>query len=62
MTVTQVEDVIDGYTGNARRALRYNLITKQLLDDAKQPGFSTDSWAPPAELVAVDGSVRRLRG
>ena len=30
------------------------MITKRLVDEAKKPGFSVDSWAPLAELVAVD--------
>lgn len=54
MTVTQVEDILDDHTGHARRVLEYSLVTKRLVDEAKQPGFTIDSWAPLAELVAVD--------
>ena len=38
--------------------LEYGLITKRLVDAAKQPGFSVDSWAPLAELIAPTTFVR----
>lgn len=34
--------------------LEYGLITKRIVDSSKQPGFSARSWAPLAELVAVE--------
>ena len=34
--------------------LEYGLVTKRLVDEAKKPGFSVESWAPLAELVATD--------
>jgi hypothetical protein len=37
-----------------RRVLQYSGLFKPLVDRAKQPGFSVASWAPLAELVAVD--------
>lgn len=55
MTVSRdVGDVIDGYTGHARTVLEYSVVTKRLVDEAKKPGFTVDSWAPLAELVAID--------
>jgi hypothetical protein len=50
----EVSDVIGNYTGNARKVLEYSLIMKRLMDEAKQPGFTEESWAPLAALVAVD--------
>jgi hypothetical protein len=52
--VTDVGDVIDDYAGRSRTVLEYSMITKRLVDEAKKPGFSVDSWPPLAELVAVD--------
>lgn len=54
MKLWEVRDVISEYTGNARAALEYTLLVKKLLGDAKSPGFSVESWAPLAELVAID--------
>ncbi|BBY13564.1 hypothetical protein [Mycobacterium marseillense] len=50
----RVEDVIGSYNGRARTVLQYSTVTKRLVDEAKKPGFSADSWKPLAELVAVD--------
>lgn len=54
MMLKAVGDVIDDYTGRSRTVLEYCRTTKRLLDEAKNPGFSVESWAPLAELVAVD--------
>ncbi|TDC88537.1 hypothetical protein [Actinomadura sp. 7K507] len=54
MVLREISDVIDDYTGNSRAALEYGLTTKRIVDRAKQPGFSAESWAPLAALVAVD--------
>lgn len=51
--MSKVEDVIDGYTGRSRTVLDYSMVTKRLVGEAKQPGFSVDSWGPLAELVDV---------
>lgn len=60
MTVPhKVEDVIGSHTGRARTVLQYCDTTKRLVDAAKKPGFSVDSWAPLAELVAV-GAFERV--
>ncbi|MCT7662091.1 hypothetical protein [Mycobacterium deserti] len=45
-------------TGRSRTVLKYSQITKRLVDNAKQPGFSVESWMPLAELIAVDEFVR----
>jgi len=65
MTLREVSEVIDGYSGLSHRVLEYSLIMKRLVDGAKQPGVSAASWAPLADLVAVDkfdatGKIRHL--
>ena len=50
----EVSEIIGDYSGLARTVLDYSLIMKRLVDEAKRPGFSVESWAPLAELVAVD--------
>ena len=54
MTLSDVRDVIDSYTGRARTVLEYSIVVKRLVDEAKRPGFTVDSWAPLGELVAVE--------
>ncbi len=56
--MTTLDDVLATATGRRRAVLEYSRITKNLVDAAKQPGFSTDSWAPLAELIEVDEFVR----
>lgn len=51
-------DVLATATGRSRVVLEYSQITKRLVDSAKQPGFTVESWAPLAELIAVDEFVR----
>ncbi len=53
MAKPNVEDIADDYSGHSRTVLDYCMTTKRLVDQAKQPGFSADSWAPLAELVAT---------
>jgi hypothetical protein len=53
-----VSEVIGSHTGLSHKVLEYSLIIKRLVDSAKQPGFSVQSWAPLAELVAVDDFER----
>ena len=50
----EVSEVLKDYAGLSRKVLEYSLIMKRLVDSAKRPGFSVQSWAPLAELVAVD--------
>lgn len=49
-----VADVVGGYDGLARRVLDYSLLMKAKVDEAKRPGFTVDSWAPLADMIAVD--------
>jgi hypothetical protein len=50
----EIADVADDYSGRPRLVLEYALTTKRLVDAAKVPGFTTEGWAPLAELVDVD--------
>lgn len=43
-----------GDHGHCRVVMEYRTRMKRLVDEAKQPGFTVASWAPLAELVAVD--------
>jgi hypothetical protein len=54
MVLQDISDVAGKYTGLSRKVLDYSLLMKSLVDRAKQPGFSEQSWAPLAELVATD--------
>jgi hypothetical protein len=42
----------------SRVVLDYSVTMKRLVDEAKSPGFSVDSWGPLAAYVAVDDFVR----
>jgi hypothetical protein len=53
-----VKDIIGDYSGLARTVLDYSLIMKRMVDEAKQPGFSVESWAPLAAMVDVDNFER----
>lgn len=53
-----IADVLATATGRSRTVLEYSQITKRLVDSAKQPGFTVESWAPLTELIAVDEFVR----
>ena len=44
----KVDDVANDYAGVSRAVLQYCMTTKSLVDAAKRPGFSQDSWAPLA--------------
>lgn len=54
----KVDDVAGDYAGISRAVLQYCMTTKSLVDAAKRPGFSQDSWAPLAMLVDSDAFVR----
>jgi hypothetical protein len=58
MVLKKVSDVVGSQTGLARKVLEYSLVMKNLVDEAKRPGFSDASWAPLAEMVAVDDFER----
>ncbi|MCV7216002.1 hypothetical protein H7J51_12000 [Mycobacterium crocinum] len=38
--------------------LEYSRLMKRLVDEAKQPGFTADSWAPLAELIDTQNFMR----
>lgn len=38
--------------------LDYSALMKRLVDEAKQPGFTTESWSPLAELIDTANFVR----
>lgn len=44
--------------GNVRTVLEYSEVMKRLVDEAKAPGFTVDSWAPLAAMVDVENFVR----
>ena len=50
----KVEDIIGSHAGPSRTVLQYSVVTKHLVDEAKNPGFSVDNFGPLAELVSVD--------
>ncbi|BBZ59593.1 hypothetical protein [Mycolicibacterium monacense] len=56
--MTTIEDVIGESTGRSRAVLEYSQTMGRLVKSAKDPGFSVDSWAPLAELIAVDEFIR----
>lgn len=49
-----IADVAGDHSGRTRIVLEYALTTKRLVDAAKDPGFTVESWAPLAELVDLD--------
>lgn len=51
---TDMSEVLGDYTGLSRKVLDYSMVMKGIVDSAKEPGFSVDSWAPLKELIAVD--------
>lgn len=54
-----LEAALDEERGRlSRRVLEYAAVMKRLVDRAKQPGFTAASWAPLAEMVAVNGFER----
>jgi hypothetical protein len=55
---TEVGEIVGGCSGLSRKVLDYSLVMKRLVDEAKRPGFSVDSWAPLTEMVAVDDFER----
>lgn len=56
--MTSIGDVIGQSTGRSRMVLDYSQTMKTLVKAAKQPGFSVQSWAPLAELIATDEFIR----
>lgn len=58
MRLQAVEEVIGDYTGLSRQVLDYSLLMKRLVDQAKQPGFTVDDWAPLAAMVDIEAFER----
>ncbi|BBZ01905.1 hypothetical protein MCHIJ_13420 [Mycolicibacterium chitae] len=56
--MTTLDDALGAATGRSRTVLEYSKTMKALVDSAKQPDFSVESWAPLAELIATDDFVR----
>jgi hypothetical protein len=54
----EIDEVLEEHIGLPRRVLEYSVTMKQLVDKAKDPGFSEESWAPLAAIVAVDDFER----
>jgi hypothetical protein len=53
-----VSEVAGDHTGLSRKVLDYSLLMKRLVDQAKEPGFSVESWAPLAALVDTEAFER----
>lgn len=49
-----VSEVVRHHYGLSRTVLQYSLVMKHLVDAAKKPGFTQDSWVPLAKFVAID--------
>ncbi len=54
LALQEVDDVIGAYTGQSRKVLEYSRLMKKLVDAAKQPGFSSASWDPLKDIIAVE--------
>jgi hypothetical protein len=54
MTQIPAEALAKAHGPNSRRALEYSYVMKGLVEQAKQPGFTAEDWAPLAALVATD--------
>jgi hypothetical protein len=54
LVLRELSDVIGNYRGLSRKVLDYTQLMKRMVDGAKQPGFTKDSWAPLQELIATD--------
>ncbi|WP_026240059.1 hypothetical protein [Parafrankia discariae] len=58
LALRDLDEVIGDHTGLSRVVLEYTQLMKKLVDTGREPGFSVESWAPVAELVAVDSFER----
>ncbi len=58
LPLQDVNDVIGNYTGKSRTILDYCQIMTDMMAEAKQPGFSEDSWAPLAALCDTENFSR----
>ncbi|MDG4668515.1 hypothetical protein [Mycobacterium sp. 236(2023)] len=53
-----LHEILERHSGNAATVLQYAITTKQIVDSAKAPGFSVESWNPLRDLIATDDFVR----
>jgi hypothetical protein len=53
-----INDVIDRHSGLSRAVLDYSVAFKRIVDGARDPGFSMESWGPLAALVDTANFVR----
>lgn len=53
-----LDDVIGEATGRSLVVLQYSRVMRDLVKRAKEPEFSTDSWAPLADFVSTEDLVR----
>lgn len=51
-------EVVSELDGIRRAVLEYALTTERIVKQAKEPGFSSDSWQPLAEMVDTDNFAR----
>lgn len=51
---TKEQALAKAHGPNSRRTLDYSYTMKGILDDAKQPGFSDEQWAPLGALIDTD--------
>ena len=58
MKLYRLEDIINNYNGLAHKVLNYSQLIKQKVDEAKQPGFSIESWEPLANLIDTKNFTR----
>lgn len=56
--MSDIDRVIDRYSGLQRTVLEYGQVVETLVKAAKEPGFGVERWAALGELVAVDDFVR----
>lgn len=50
----EVNEIIELHSGLSHKVLKYSQLMKHLVDAAKKPGFSVESWNPLKELIAID--------
>lgn len=56
--MTSLREVADDHTGRVRTTLLYAVATKSVVNRAKAPGFSEESWKPLRDLVVPEKFIR----
>ena len=51
MQMYDVASVINNYSGKSRKVLDYSQVMKHMVEEAKKPGFSADSWGQLEDLI-----------